>query len=78
MGVPTSRQGGRGSACRGYGMVLSCLSWAYSREFIELVDELLEDPMRANLSGVDTDAQKFEDSSQKEDEENDEDTLIAM
>ena len=42
------------------------------------MDELLEDPMRANLSGVDTDAQKFEDSSQKEDEENDEDTLIAM
>ena len=48
------------------------------REFIELVDELLEDPTTANLSGVDTDAHKIEDSSQKEDEENDEDTLIAM
>ena len=45
-------------------------------ELIELDDELLEDPTIANLTRVDADAQNSEDSSQKEDEENDE--LIAM
>ena len=45
-------------------------------ELIELDDELLEDPAIASLTGVDADAQNSEDSSQKQDEENDE--LIAM
>ena len=48
------------------------------RELIELDDDLLEDPIVANLSGVDIDAQNFEDSSEKEDKENDENNLIAM
>ena len=45
-------------------------------ELIELDGELLEDPMVANLTGVDADTQNSEDSSQNEDKENDE--LIAM
>ena len=48
------------------------------RELIELDNELLEDPTVASLSGVDVDAQNFDDSSQKEDKENDEDNLIGM
>ena len=45
-------------------------------ELKELDDDLLEDPTVASLTGVDADTQNFEDSSQKEDEENGE--LIAM
>ena len=48
------------------------------RELIDLEDEILEDPIVTNLSGVDTSAQNIEDSSPKEDEDNDVDTLIAM
>ena len=47
-------------------------------EFIDSCEELVKDPTIASVCGVDTTAQIFEDSSQKEDEENDEDTLIAM
>ena len=47
-------------------------------ELIDLDDELIEDRTVARLSGDDTNAQIGDDSSQKEDEENDVDTLIAM
>ena len=46
-------------------------------ELIELDNELMEDPMVTNLFGVDTTAQNMEDSSPKEDEENDVDTLLT-
>ena len=48
------------------------------RELIDFDEELLEDPTIASLYGVDTTTQICEESSQKEDEENDVDTLIAM
>ena len=47
-------------------------------ELIDLDDELIEDPMVARLTEEDTNAQICNDSSQKEEEENDVDTLIAM
>ena len=47
-------------------------------ELINLDDELIEDPIVARLSGDDTNAQIGDESSQKEEEENDVDTLIAM
>ena len=47
-------------------------------ELIDLDDELIEDPTFACLFGEDTYAQKCDDSSQKEEEVNDVDTLIAM
>ena len=47
-------------------------------ELIDLDEELIEDPTVARLSGDDTNAQIGDDSSQKEEEENDVDTLIAM
>ena len=48
------------------------------RELIELEDDLLEDPTIANLYRVDITTQNIEDSSPKEDEDNDVDTLIVM
>ena len=47
-------------------------------ELIDLDDELIEDLTVARLSGDDSNAQIGDDSSQKEEEENDVDTLIAM
>ena len=47
-------------------------------EVIELNDELVEDPTIASLSGTNTNAQYLEESLDNNDEENDEDTLIAM
>ena len=47
-------------------------------ELIDLDDELIEDRTVARLSGDDSNAQIGDDSSQKEEEENDVDTLIAM
>ena len=47
-------------------------------ELIDLDDELIEDPTVAHLTGEDTNAQICGDASQKEEEENDVDTLIAM
>ena len=48
------------------------------RELIDFDDDLLEDPTIASLCGVDTTAQILEESSQKEEEENNVDTVIAM
>ena len=47
-------------------------------ELIELDDELLADPTVAGLSGVDIHAMDLDESCEKDDEENNEDTLIAM
>ena len=47
-------------------------------ELIDLDDEQIEEPTVARLSGDDTNAQIGDDSSQKEEEENDVDTLITM
>ena len=47
-------------------------------ELIDLDDELIEDRTVARLSRDDNNAQIGDDSSQKEEEENDVDTLIAM
>ena len=48
------------------------------RELIELDDELLADPTVAGLSGVDIHAMDLDESCEKDDEENNEDTLTAM
>ena len=47
-------------------------------ELIELNDELLEDPTIASLSGANSYAHDLDESPENNDEENDEDTLIAM
>ena len=47
-------------------------------ELIDLDDELIEDPTIARLSKDTTNAQIGDESSQKEEEENDVDTLIAI
>ena len=44
------------------------------RELIDFVNELFEDPIIADLCGVDTTTQIFEESSQKEEEESNVDT----
>ena len=52
-------------------------SW-WIGELIDLEDELLKHPTVANLSGVAISAHNIKDSSPKEDDYNDVDTLIAM
>ena len=48
------------------------------RELIELDDELLEDPTIVRLTRVDNHAKDLDESHEKDDEVNNEDTLIAM
>ena len=82
--MPWSRQGGWGKAHRRYKTLPNCLSWAYSPivwwtwELIELDIEILEDPIVANVTGVDNLVENFDESPKKDDEDNNEDTLIAM
>ena len=48
------------------------------RELIDLDDDLREDPTIDNLSGVNTTKAICEESSQRHEDDNDVDTLIAM
>ena len=47
-------------------------------ELIDFDDKLVDDPIIASLCGVDTTAQIFEKSSQKEEEESSVDTLVTV